>query len=149
MAPRSSEGLSRVLGVDHCSAWLSDRVSIGRSSLTPTDDSNRYFESENASFDVVRKLAVTTGLSVGLYSAAALAVSESLGDLVQYGVDAVRLGFRQGGHVYQFSDYLDSVDKTSAVESWAYVVAGISEEALQKELDIYNASTVSQAFYRA
>ncbi len=103
----------------------------------------RHFEAEDIKFDSVGSHAVTTGLSIGLFSAAAVSVSESLEELVHYGVESVRLAFRLGDHVYQFSEHLDPRSQDTASESWAYVVIGLSTDTIQSEIDHYNEATVS------
>ncbi|PTB64863.1 polyketide synthase [Trichoderma citrinoviride] len=80
------------------------------------------------------------GISVGLFSAAAVAVSSSLVDLVYYGVESVRIAFSFCVHVGRVSQLLEPTErtKTASSVSWAYVVIGISAEVVQAELDRFN-----------
>ncbi|RFU80155.1 beta-ketoacyl synthase domain-containing [Trichoderma arundinaceum] len=81
------------------------------------------------------------GISVGLFSAAAVAVSISLIDLVSFGAESVRVAFSFCVHVGRISELLE---KTAGVEaaaspvSWAYVVTGVPAEVVQAELDKFN-----------
>ncbi|KAK2616398.1 hypothetical protein QQS21_000639 [Conoideocrella luteorostrata] len=82
------------------------------------------------------------GISVGLLSAAAAAVSTSLADLTSYGAESVRVAFAFCVHVGRVSQLLetttlDTETETSPV-SWAYVVIGVPEVVVQAELDLFN-----------
>ncbi|KFA70942.1 hypothetical protein S40288_10229 [Stachybotrys chartarum IBT 40288] len=76
------------------------------------------------------------GLGVGLLSAAALAVSPTLADLTLAGARVVRTAFRLGIHVYDMSEQLEAPDADG--NPWAFAVPGLTEEAVQAELDRYN-----------
>ncbi|KAL6856714.1 polyketide synthase [Trichoderma novae-zelandiae] len=80
------------------------------------------------------------GISVGLFSAAAVAVSSSLIDLVYYGVESVRVAFSFCVHVGRISQLLESTErtKTASSVSWAYVVIGVPAEVVQAELSHFN-----------
>lgn len=79
------------------------------------------------------------GISVGLFSAAAVAVATSLLDLVSCGAESARVAFTFGAHVGRCSQLLEPtrVAATSPV-SWAFVVMGVPVEAVQAELDVFN-----------
>ncbi len=80
------------------------------------------------------------GISVGLFAAAAVAVSESLLDLASYGAESVRTAFAFCVHVRRISQILEStVDEESAASvSWATVVIGVPADTIQAELDCFN-----------
>ncbi|RYP11698.1 hypothetical protein DL767_011019 [Monosporascus sp. MG133] len=81
------------------------------------------------------------GISVGLFSAAAVAVSSSLTDLISYGAESVRIGFALCVHVGRVSQLLESTVRPEAAASpvsWAYVVTGVPAEVVQTELDRFN-----------
>ncbi|KAJ4856976.1 starter unit:ACP transacylase in aflatoxin biosynthesis domain-containing protein [Trichoderma breve] len=65
------------------------------------------------------------GISVGLFPAAAVAVSTSLVDLVYYGVESVRMAFAFCVHVGRISQLLEPTDRVPA-------------EVVQVELDRFN-----------
>ncbi|KAJ5323477.1 Type I Iterative PKS [Penicillium atrosanguineum] len=82
-----------------------------------------------------------TGLSIGLLSAAAVSVSTSISDLTYYGVESVRVAFRMGVHVEHVSQSLEAREPDGPPESWAYVVAGVTSDVIQGELDRFNQET--------
>ena len=85
-----------------------------------------------------------SGLSIGILSAAAVAVSSSLADLAYFGVESVRVAFRMGIHVDHVSQSLEAREPDSSPKSWAYVVTGVTADVVQQELDRFNRETVSQ-----
>ncbi|KAK0757387.1 hypothetical protein N5P37_010109 [Trichoderma harzianum] len=81
------------------------------------------------------------GISVGLFPAAAVAVSTSLVDLVYYGVESVRMAFAFCVHVGRISQLLEPTDRNESTKSsvsWASVVIGVPAEVVQSELDRFN-----------
>ncbi|KAJ5177089.1 Type I Iterative PKS [Penicillium canariense] len=106
-------------------------------------DRNRHHEATNQKYDLAETGTTLSGLSIGLLSAAAVAVSTSLSDLACYGVESVRIAFRMGIHVDGVSQYLESCEPDSSPKSWAYVVTGVSAENVQQELDRFNRDTMS------
>ncbi|KAL7941564.1 putative polyketide synthase [Trichoderma barbatum] len=81
------------------------------------------------------------GISVGLFPAAAVAVSTSLIDLVYYGVESVRMAFTFCVHVGRVSQFLEPTERTESAKSpvsWASVVIGVPAEVVQAELDRFN-----------
>lgn len=77
-------------------------------------------------------------MGIGLLASAAVCVSSSLSDLVYYGAEAIRTGFRLGVHVDKISQGLEPREPEVPPGSWAYVVTGLSEADVQKELDTMN-----------
>lgn len=78
------------------------------------------------------------GISVGLFSAAAVAVSTSLLDVVSYGAESVRVAFTFGAHVGRCSQLLERTATATSSASWACVVMGVPAEVVQAELDMFN-----------
>ncbi|KAK2024889.1 polyketide synthase [Colletotrichum zoysiae] len=87
--------------------------------------------------------ACLVGVSIGLFSAAAVAASQSLTDLVLYGAESVRIAFAFCLHVRTVSQLLEDInhakDSTSLLmATWAAVIKGLSAEVVQAELDRFN-----------
>ncbi|KAL8872458.1 MAG: hypothetical protein Q9174_001914 [Haloplaca sp. 1 TL-2023] len=81
------------------------------------------------------------GISVGLFAAAAVAVSESLSDLISYGSESVRTAFAFCTQVQRVSQALETtVTEQATPVSWATVVLGVPAETIQRELDHFNGS---------
>lgn len=83
------------------------------------------------------------GISIGLFSAASVAVSRSLTDLVSYGAESVRMAFVFCRHVGMVSQFLENThrakDTTDLSNStWASVITGLPAEVVQAELDLFN-----------
>ena len=78
-----------------------------------------------------------------MIAAAAVSVSSSLADIALNGVESIRVAFRLGVHVDGVSQSLESREAGDAFESWAYVVTGVAEETVQKEIKQYNEESVS------
>jgi len=85
-------------------------------------------------------------LSIGLLAAAAVSVSSTLSELALTGAESVRVAFRLGVHVDGVSQSLEAHEADGNLDSWAYVVTGVSKEEVQKEIDQYNAETVRSAY---
>ncbi|KAK4182884.1 hypothetical protein QBC35DRAFT_139663 [Podospora australis] len=77
------------------------------------------------------------GISIGLFSAAAVAVSPTLVDLVSRGAEGVRMAFIFCKHVGRVSQLLENTTTTTG-PSWASVITGLSPEVVQAELDHFN-----------
>ncbi|KAL4738165.1 hypothetical protein BDV11DRAFT_216124 [Aspergillus similis] len=91
-----------------------------------------------------RRPACLVGISVGLFSAAAVAVSGTLSDLVAYGAESVRTAFAFCTHVQRVSQTLETtVPEHATSVSWATVVIGVPADIIQGELDRFNATTES------
>lgn len=78
------------------------------------------------------------GISVGLFSATAVAVSTSLLDIVSYGSESARIAFTFGAHVGRCSLLLESTVAATSPGSWAYMVMGVPVEVIKAELKIFN-----------
>ncbi|KAI1372121.1 beta-ketoacyl synthase domain-containing protein [Hypoxylon crocopeplum] len=100
-----------------------------------------YYEEHDLDYDLLHGASYLSGLSIGLLSAAAVSASSSLFDLAQSGSESVRVAFRLGIHVDRVSQNLESRDAEGNLDSWAYVVTGLSAADIQKELDIFHSAT--------
>ncbi|GKT49751.1 non-reducing polyketide synthase nscA [Colletotrichum spaethianum] len=97
-----------------------------------------HHEAENLHLDLPSARTTLSGLSIGLFAAAAISVSESLAEVAINGVESVRVAFRLGIHVDGVSGKLEPRDHDGTYGSWAYVLTGLSVEMVQEELDRYN-----------
>jgi asperthecin polyketide synthase len=80
-------------------------------------------------------MATIAGLSVGLFSGAALALSKTLADVVKNGAECLRVSFRLGVYVAGFSSKLEAAQPDGMLnQSWAHVVTGMTEESIRNEL---------------
>ncbi|KAG8527863.1 Type I Iterative PKS [Bacidia gigantensis] len=103
-----------------------------------------HHESNNLSLDLPKTSTTLSGLSIGLFAAAAVSVSSSLPELALTGAESVRVAFRLGVHVEGVSQSLEPRPADGNSDSWAYVVTGVSAEEAQSELDQFNAESVSR-----
>ncbi|KAE8357832.1 hypothetical protein BDV27DRAFT_169999 [Aspergillus caelatus] len=95
-----------------------------------------HYETHQISY---HRPACLVGISVGLFSAAAVAVSESLSDLVSYGTESVRTAFAFCVHVQRVSQTLETtVTEQATSASWATVVIGVPADTIREELDRFN-----------
>ncbi|KAL8281761.1 hypothetical protein RB597_009465 [Gaeumannomyces tritici] len=87
------------------------------------------------------------GVSIGLFSAAAVAVSPTLTDLVSCGAEAVRMAFVFCRHVGRVSQLLETAIPTTPGRSpsWASVIIGLPADVVQAELDLFNNGAEQQA----
>jgi Starter unit:ACP transacylase in aflatoxin biosynthesis len=104
-----------------------------------------HYEAQNLDYDLPRRKTTLTGMSIGLFAAAAASVSSSLSELAYAGAESVRVAFRFCVQVDQVSQLLEPRGAEGNLRSWAYVVTGLSAEDVQRELDLYNAETVRPA----
>ncbi|CAG7947122.1 unnamed protein product [Penicillium nalgiovense] len=99
-----------------------------------------HYESQDILYDLpVSDRMVLAGMSIGLFSAAAVATSSSLFELAHTGSTSVRVAFRFGLHVGQISHMLEPQGEVR--KSWAYVVTGLDVAEVQDALDAYNTDT--------
>lgn len=91
-------------------------------------------------YEFSKETTTLAGLGTGLLSAAATSVSPTLADLACAGAHIVRAAFRLGIHVYKVSEQLEAPDMDG--NPWAFVVPGLTADAVQTELDRYNDQTV-------
>ncbi|KAL3436408.1 hypothetical protein BDV09DRAFT_184345 [Aspergillus tetrazonus] len=104
---------------------------------------HRHHETHQLSY---RRPACLVGISVGLFSAAAVAVSNSISDLVSYGAESVRTAFAFCVHVQRVSQTLEpTMTEQAASVSWATVVIGVPADTIQVELDRLNQLAESES----
>ena len=102
---------------------------------------NRHHEINHLDLESGASGALASGLSIGLFGAAALSTAHTLAEMVQTGVQSLRVSFRLAVHVQDFSQKLESARPDHVDGSWANVVTGMSEETVGQELSKYNAQT--------
>lgn len=78
------------------------------------------------------------GLSVGLFSGAAVSLSTTLADVVKNGAECLRVSFRLGVYVGEFSQKLEAPHPDGLPQSWAHVVTNMTEDSVRAELDTVN-----------
>jgi hypothetical protein len=86
---------------------------------------------------------MVTGLGLGFLAATAVIASPSLSDFPHVAADVIRVAMRVGLVVYQTSQDLDPRSLDAPLRSWTTLVKGLGEEAVQRELEHFNESTVS------
>ncbi|PHH90411.1 hypothetical protein CDD83_3785 [Cordyceps sp. RAO-2017] len=104
-----------------------------------------YCEAEEVDFDLVRpgQTVVLTGLGVGLFAAAAVALSGSVADVVAAGAESVRLAFRLGISVDDVSRKVEAPEPDGTPLSWVSVVTGMRQEAVEEAARSFNAENGS------
>ncbi|KAF2420217.1 putative polyketide synthase [Tothia fuscella] len=100
-----------------------------------------HHEALDIQYDLAKCETLLFGLSIGLVAGAAVSVASSLHELSKAGIESVRIAFRIGIRVDQVSQTLEARDGDCELASWAFVVTGVSPEAVQRELDTYNNSS--------
>ncbi|KAJ0419484.1 hypothetical protein BJY00DRAFT_285769 [Aspergillus carlsbadensis] len=98
-------------------------------------------EAENRELDLDSSTATLAGLSIGLFAGAAVALSNTLADVLKNGAESLRVSFRLGVYVEGFSRNLEAPQPDGALQSWAHVVTGMKAEDVQAELSKYNAES--------
>ncbi|KAL4948108.1 ketoacyl-synt-domain-containing protein [Aspergillus filifer] len=94
-----------------------------------------HHEAIGCELDLSNHMATIAGLSVGLFSGAALALSKTLADVVKNGAECLRVSFRLGVYVAGFSSKLEAAQPDGMLnQSWAHVVTGMTEESIRSEL---------------
>ncbi|KAG8412074.1 Type I Iterative PKS [Metarhizium acridum] len=93
-----------------------------------------HYEAKDAELNLHKDRTALAGLSVGLFSGAAVALSTSLAEVVKNGAECLRVSFRLGVYVGEFSSKLEAPQPDGILESWAHVITGMSEESANDEL---------------
>lgn len=101
--------------------------------------SNRAHEAENVELGLVASPAVLAGLSIGLFAGAAVALSNTLAEVVQNGAESLRVSFRLGVYIDDFSRKLEAPQPDGALQSWAHVITGMKAEDVRTEVSKCNA----------
>ncbi|KHN97625.1 Beta-ketoacyl synthase [Metarhizium album ARSEF 1941] len=97
-----------------------------------------HYEATDAELDLHKDRTSLAGLSVGLFSGAAVALSASLAEVVKNAAECLRVSFRLGVYVGEFSSKLEAPQPDGILESWAHVITGMSEESANEELSRIN-----------
>ncbi|KAL5045376.1 hypothetical protein BDW71DRAFT_215228 [Aspergillus fruticulosus] len=97
-----------------------------------------YHEAFPQTFDHDGANTALAGLGIGLLATAAVSLASTVADLAITGAQVVRQAFRLGVLVDEVSQNLEPRDPTdaSSPDTWAYVLANVSAEEVQKELDL-------------
>lgn len=120
---------------NYCQSFFSSRYTnqIG------TNLQSHIYRHHETHFISYRPAKCLIGISVGLFAAAAVAVSESLSDLISYGAESVRTAFAFCVHVQRVSQTLETTVTEQATSiSWATVVIDVPAETIRRELDRFN-----------
>lgn len=80
---------------------------------------------------------------MGLLAAAAVVSSPTLADIPAIGAEAIRVAFRTGILMQERARQLEPQTTGAALESWAVIFKGTSEEAMQIEVQAFNEAMVS------
>ncbi|KAL4801099.1 ketoacyl-synt-domain-containing protein [Aspergillus venezuelensis] len=129
----SEEGYLRDFGLG--AAMESAFLLRGPSSGIPHTNSHRHHEAIDCELDLSNNMATIAGLSVGLFSGAALTLSHTLADVVKNGAECLRVSLRLGVYVAGFSSKLEAAQPDGMLnQSWAHVVTGMTEESIRSEL---------------
>lgn len=92
----------------------------------------RHHETHSISY---RPAKCLVGISVGLFAAAGVAVSESLSNLISYGAESVRTAFAFCVQVQRVSQVLETtVTEQATSVSWARVVIGVPAETIRQSI---------------
>ncbi|KAL4874942.1 hypothetical protein BJY04DRAFT_233188 [Aspergillus karnatakaensis] len=98
-------------------------------------------EANDVELDLVSSPAILAGLSIGLLAGAAVALSNTLAELLKNGAESLRVSFRLGVYVDDFSRKLEAPQPDGMPQSWAHVVTGMKAEDVQTELSEFNAKS--------
>ncbi|KAL4756861.1 type I polyketide synthase [Aspergillus foveolatus] len=98
-------------------------------------------EAEDIELNLDSSPTTLAGLSIGLFAAAAVALSNTLADVLRNGAESLRVSFRLGVYVDDFSRKLEAPQPDATPQSWAHVVTGMEAEDVQAELSKYNAES--------
>ncbi|KAL4738124.1 hypothetical protein BDV11DRAFT_171276 [Aspergillus similis] len=88
--------------------------------------------------DLPEILATVAGLNLGLFPRAAVAQSTTLAEVVNNGAKCLRVSFRLGVFVSDFSQRLEASQPDGFQQILAHAVTSITEESLRSELTRFN-----------
>ncbi|KAL4783980.1 hypothetical protein BJX76DRAFT_367919 [Aspergillus varians] len=100
-----------------------------------------HYEAEGLGWNLFENNTILAGLSIGLLAAAGVALSTNLAEVAQNGAECVRVSFRLGVYVSEVSRQLEAPQADGALLSWAQVVTGETNSAIQDELTQYNSES--------
>ncbi|KAK2878176.1 Type I Iterative PKS [Arthroderma sp. PD_2] len=93
-----------------------------------------HYEAKDVELNLPESITTLAGLSVGLFSGAAVALSTSLAEVVKNGAECLRVSFRLGVYVAEFASKLEAPHPDGILQSWAHVITGMTEQSVQNEL---------------
>ncbi|KAL2834295.1 hypothetical protein BDW59DRAFT_178759 [Aspergillus cavernicola] len=100
-----------------------------------------HYEAEGLDWDLSEHNTTLAGLSIGLLAGAGVALSTNLADVAQNGAECVRVSFRLGVYVTEFSRKLEAPQADETLLSWAHVIIGEQHSAIQDELTQYKSNS--------
>ncbi|KAL4756854.1 uncharacterized protein BDW70DRAFT_164078 [Aspergillus foveolatus] len=98
----------------------------------------RHHEALDKVLDLPDNVATVAGLSLGLFPRAAVAQSTTLAEIVNNGAKCLRVSFRLGVLVSDFSQRLEAPQPDGFQQILAHAVTSITEESLGSELTRFN-----------
>ncbi|KAJ6010630.1 polyketide synthase [Penicillium sp. IBT 35674x] len=96
------------------------------------------YEHRAENFEFHEANSLLAGLDMGLLAAAAVVSSPTLADIPAIGAEAIRVAFRTGILIQERARQLEPQTTGAALESWAVIVRGTSEEGMQTEVQAFN-----------
>ncbi|OJI79831.1 hypothetical protein ASPTUDRAFT_59858 [Aspergillus tubingensis CBS 134.48] len=100
-------------------------------------------EAEDVELDLVSIPTILAGLSIGLFAGAAVALSNTLAAVVKNGAESLRVSFRLGVYIDDFSRKLKAPQPDGTLQNWAHVITRMKAEDVQAELSKFNAESGS------
>lgn len=116
--------------------WIVHRVSLHLSNqLIQLLTNSSYYEGRPNEYDWTATNSCTLGMGVGMLMCAAISISPRLTDLPIAGAETLRLAFRFGTFVGDFSRSLETVVLGEEPKKYVCAMFDVDEEAVQRELD--------------
>ncbi|KAJ0421806.1 hypothetical protein BJY00DRAFT_323073 [Aspergillus carlsbadensis] len=97
-----------------------------------------HYEAEGGEWGLSEHTTTLAGLSIGLLAGAGVALSSNLAEIAQNGAECVRVSFRLGVYVNDVSRKLEAPQADGTLLSWAHVITGQTQSAIQDELSQCN-----------
>lgn len=98
----------------------------------------RRHEALDKRLDLPDNVATVAGMSLGLFPRAAVVQSTTLAEIVTNGAKCLRVSFRLGVFISDFSQRLEAPQPDGFQQILAYAVTSITEESLRSELTRLN-----------
>ncbi|KAL3457362.1 hypothetical protein BJX64DRAFT_295952 [Aspergillus heterothallicus] len=98
-----------------------------------------HYEAGGGEWVLSSNTTTLAGLSIGLLAGAGVALSSNLSEVAQNGAECVRVSFRLGVYVNEISRKLEAPQADGTLLSWAHVITGQTQTAIQDELSQCNA----------
>ncbi|KAJ5540753.1 polyketide synthase [Penicillium frequentans] len=96
------------------------------------------YEHRAEEYEFHKANSLLAGFDMGLLAAAAVVSSPTLADIPAVGAEAIRVAFRTGILMQERARQLEPQTTGTALLSWAVIVKGTSEEAIQTEVQAFN-----------